>query len=283
MDPARVDRLLQYALACAAQREPPANELSRRALVFYVYAADLGYAQMTGESYTGAGWRFGARGLEAPEVDARIAAATAAIRVEPRRSVDGERDDGEDDEAREDRGDGGLDDLGEGGDFDDRVDLDDLRDGRDDDDDDRQTFACVDRGLLEALDPELPLRASRALRRAFRDYGADVRGLACELLRARPVILTAPGERLDMSLAVETATSPDPAGDGLTIKQRKRRQSAPLHRADAASYRLSGFRLSAEALAILDAWLAWFFTGAVAEDGDLLAAHTTLRELFGDG
>ena len=77
--------------------------------------------------------------------------------------------------------------------------------------------------------------------------------------------------------------SPDPAGDGLTIKQRKRRQSAPLHRADAASYRLSGFRLSAEALAILDAWLAWFFTGAVAEDGDLLAAHTTLRELFGDG
>jgi hypothetical protein len=59
--------------------------------------------------------------------------------------------------------------------------------------------------------------------------------------------------------------------------------AAPLHRADAASYRLSGFRLSAEALSILDAWLAWFWTGTIAEDGDLLAAHTTLRELFGEG
>lgn len=59
--------------------------------------------------------------------------------------------------------------------------------------------------------------------------------------------------------------------------------ATPLHRADTASYRLTGFRLSAEALAVVDAWLAWFWTGTVAEDGDLMAAHTTLRELFGDG
>jgi hypothetical protein len=212
MDPVRVDRLLQYALACAAQREPPANELSRRALVLYVYAADLGYAQAHGESYTGADWRFGARGLAAPEVDARIAPATASIGVAPllpfQREVDG---DGEAEDGLWDEG--GLDD--EAGDLEDELD--------DELDDDRQRYACRDRGLLEALDPELPLRASRALRGAHRAHGGDVRGLLGELLRARPFLLTAPGEALDMRLAVEPAAPPEPAGDGLTVKQRKRR------------------------------------------------------------
>ncbi|MEZ4381183.1 MAG: hypothetical protein R3A79_07530 [Nannocystaceae bacterium] len=58
-------------------------------------------------------------------------------------------------------------------------------------------------------------------------------------------------------------------------------QAGPLHRADTASYRLTGYRLSAAALELLDAWMAWFWTGTIAEDSDLLAAHTTLRELFG--
>lgn len=229
MDPVRVDLLLQYALACAAQREPPANELSRRALVLYVYAADLGYAQAHGESYTGASWRFGARGLEAPEVEARVTPATAAIGVAPLRSlgVDDGGDEGHEGEGDvEGDEDGVLDGVGEGFDgFDDIggfADLDDRDDGHPEGHD-RQLYPCRDRGLLEALDPQLPLRASRALRRAFRTHGADLRGLVAELLRARPLIQTAPGEPVDMTRATEPAAAPEPAGDGLTAKQRKRR------------------------------------------------------------
>ncbi|MEZ4381182.1 MAG: hypothetical protein R3A79_07525 [Nannocystaceae bacterium] len=219
MDPRRVDRLLQYALACAAQREPPV-ELSPRALALYVYAADLAHAQATGEPCSGAAWYFDGHGPQAPEVDARVAPAMAAIGVEPRpagAAQDAEEDaDAADDRADEGDGDGEdeEDDLawGEGGEG--RGDALELA---------RPVYVCGDRGLLDALDGDLPLRASRGLRRAFRGHGSDLRGLLGELLCARPLLAAAPGERLDLRGARGPAAAAEEARDGATAKQRKRR------------------------------------------------------------
>ncbi|MCA9716631.1 MAG: hypothetical protein KC468_18310, partial [Myxococcales bacterium] len=52
-----------------------------------------------------------------------------------------------------------------------------------------------------------------------------------------------------------------------------------LHREHRELVRFTGFRLAQGALELLDDWLMWWFTGRVPEGGDLLAAHTMLREL----
>lgn len=57
-------------------------------------------------------------------------------------------------------------------------------------------------------------------------------------------------------------------------------QSFPLHRQHTDLFRMTGFRLASDALAVLEDWQQWLLTGKLPADGDLYAAHTTLRELL---
>ncbi|MCA9719579.1 MAG: hypothetical protein KC468_33240, partial [Myxococcales bacterium] len=86
MDPERVDRLLVYAVACAAHHEPPRDELTREHLYKLVYLADLEHARGAGRGagYTGARWVFGRRGPRCPALADRLDDALARAGAELR-------------------------------------------------------------------------------------------------------------------------------------------------------------------------------------------------------
>lgn len=80
-DEARIDRLIQLALATAAREDELRNQqLGPIHLVKYVYLADLAHAEAHGgQTFTGARWRFHHFGPWAEEVFRRIDPAAQAI------------------------------------------------------------------------------------------------------------------------------------------------------------------------------------------------------------
>jgi len=83
-----VDRLLQFAVACAAEEDFPNHELRPIHLLKYLYLADLEYAkENNGETYTGADWEFLHFGPWCGAVQDRIEPALSRIGVQPRSFV----------------------------------------------------------------------------------------------------------------------------------------------------------------------------------------------------
>lgn len=83
MDPSRVDSIMQYALAEARQNEDWRDrQLGPIHLIKYVYLADLEHAERTGETFTGAPWRFYHFGPYCTEVWRRTDPAMEAMGAE---------------------------------------------------------------------------------------------------------------------------------------------------------------------------------------------------------
>ena len=83
MDPSRIDSIMQYALAEAGQNEDWMDRRLRPIhLIKYVYLADLEHAERTGETFTGAPWRFYHFGPYCAEVWERVDPAMDAMRAE---------------------------------------------------------------------------------------------------------------------------------------------------------------------------------------------------------
>lgn len=80
MDTARIDIVLQYALAAAGERDGGEREVTVTQLVKYAYLADVAYAaQHGGATFTGAPWTFSHLGPHAAEVEARVAPVARRI------------------------------------------------------------------------------------------------------------------------------------------------------------------------------------------------------------
>ena len=94
MDLSKVDLVLQFALAVAAQEDEYAQrELGPIHLLKYVYLADLAFARRHGgETFTGTAWKFYHFGPWSPEVFGRIAPATTSIHARERRFESDYRD-----------------------------------------------------------------------------------------------------------------------------------------------------------------------------------------------
>ncbi|MBM9515045.1 hypothetical protein [Desulfogranum marinum] len=96
MDQAKVDKIIQYILAVAAQGWGDYNsrEVGPIHIIKYVYLADLAYArQNNGETYTGVNWRFHHYGPWSLEVFQRIEPAGLAIGASKRTITDTPYDD----------------------------------------------------------------------------------------------------------------------------------------------------------------------------------------------
>src|SRR5258708_38635416 len=81
MDAQRVDLLIQYALAVAAEEDHPRDrELRPIHLIKYCYIADLAYArEHDGQSYTGTPWQFYHYGPWSLDLYRRLEPAAKAI------------------------------------------------------------------------------------------------------------------------------------------------------------------------------------------------------------
>ncbi len=83
MNTARVDLLIQYALAVASENDWMDRELGPIHLIKYVYLADLDYASRNkGQTYTGLNWQFFRFGPWTSEVLNRIEPALVSIAAE---------------------------------------------------------------------------------------------------------------------------------------------------------------------------------------------------------
>jgi hypothetical protein len=91
----RADLLLKFILAAAGQEERDERELGSIHLLKYAYLGDLAYAEShSGETFTGAPWRFYNFGPWSEELFARIEPAAESVGAEARRfsSAYSERD-----------------------------------------------------------------------------------------------------------------------------------------------------------------------------------------------
>lgn len=81
MDTAKVDKIIQYALAVAASEDDfRSRELGPIHLLKYVYLADLAWAERhQGETYTGVHWQFYNFGPWSPDAHSRIEPACLSI------------------------------------------------------------------------------------------------------------------------------------------------------------------------------------------------------------
>jgi len=95
VDAARIEAVLGYALAVAAQADDwQQRELGPIHLLKYLYLADLGYAQTHGgESFTGVDWRFHKFGPWSARAFERIEPTMAALHAERREFISRYRDD----------------------------------------------------------------------------------------------------------------------------------------------------------------------------------------------
>ncbi|MBI2840461.1 MAG: hypothetical protein HYX75_19250 [Acidobacteria bacterium] len=76
----RIDRVLQFILAAAGQRDPAEQELGPIHLIKYVYLGDLAHAERNnGQTYTGAPWKFYHFGPWSVEIFERVDPALLAV------------------------------------------------------------------------------------------------------------------------------------------------------------------------------------------------------------
>lgn len=163
MDPQKVDLVIQYALAVAAEAEDFKNrELGPIHLIKLVYLADLAYAEENeGKTFSGAPWRFHHFGPWAVDVYHRLGPATRAIDALERRFPSQYKEE------------------------------------------DAFRWKAQEPGLADRLEPRLPFSVANTVRRHVRTYGNDTAGLLHYVYRTAPMLQAAPGETLDFHSAVE--------------------------------------------------------------------------------
>jgi hypothetical protein len=190
VDTVKVDLLLEYALAVAAEADDPfARRLGKIHLLKYAYLADLAYAEKHGTTFTGAPWRFYHYGPWDAGVCNRIDPVIARVGADEytwqstnyesdtvRWSLNG-------DEAKV---------------------------------------------LLAELDRKLPAFITLAIRRAVRSFGNDTSSLLHHVYTTAPMLHAAPGQTLDFAVAKVEVVSTDEPGDAVkpTARELKRREEA---------------------------------------------------------
>jgi len=190
MNAERVDLLIQYALALAAEKEPFERELGPIHLLKYVYLGDLAYASRNGgATFTGADWKFFKFGPWSNAVHDRIRPAVQGLRTDERRF------DFTDDEGDEGQG----------------V---------------RWKLASRPDPLIEEIEKQIPGLLASAMRRAVREFGADTPGLLHHVYRTRPMLHAAPLDMLDFSRAVPEPIPQFEKPQELTAKQKKKLRAA---------------------------------------------------------
>lgn len=166
MDTHTVDVIIQYALAVARIEHDEAwqfRELGPLHLIKYVYLADLNHAEKTGESLTGAPWRFYHYGPWTRDVYLRLGPAAEAIGATERHFSSQYRDDNV------------------------RWKVTDLRQAEE---------------VQQMLERQLPLLVALAVRRAVHEWANDTYALLHHVYATLPMLNAAPNEHLDFSLAM---------------------------------------------------------------------------------
>lgn len=194
MDTARVDQILQYALAVASEADEPFDRrLGKIHLIKYVYLADLAHAEKYGVTFTGAPWRFYHYGPWDLGVCNRIEpvlkdigaiehvwASTNYDTDTVRWSIDSE-------EAKE---------------------------------------------LIRDLDKALPVHITLELRRDVRKFGNDTSSLLHGVYTTVPMLHAAPNQFFDFAIAQKPSKQPEAPTSAPTVKEIKRRREAVLKISD---------------------------------------------------
>lgn len=166
MIPERVDKILQFALARAAQEDFENRELGPIHLLKLVYLADTEYAAThEGNTFTEVPWRFHHFGPWDFPAYERIAPVMAQIgaKARPVLSV--------------------------------RYESETTFWSLD-------PWDAVTGRLYESLDSELPAPMTRAVTRAIHEYGRDTSGLLDFVYKTPPMTIAAPGDILDFSCMI---------------------------------------------------------------------------------
>jgi len=185
----RVDQILQYALARAAQEDFGNRELGPIHLLKLVYLADLDYAKFhEGQTFTETPWQFHHYGPWDFGAFSRISPVMAGIGASAR-TVTSVRYESESTFWS--------------------------LNPRDSD----------TRDLYDSLDRVLPTSMTMAITRAVHDLGRDTSALLDFVYRTPPMTLAAPGELLDFSVVAYRPVPPAPVGqEPLTPQSLSRRQ-----------------------------------------------------------
>jgi hypothetical protein len=190
MDAERVDLLIQYALAIAAQNDWNDRELGPIHLLKYVYLGDLAHAARNGgATFTGADWNFYKFGPWSNAVHDRIRPAVEKLRaVERTFAFTG--DSGEDGEGVRWRLDG-------------EPDL---------------VIAEIERSLTGTV--------TTAVRRYVREFAGNTSDLLHYVYRTEPILHAAPNERLLFAYAVPEHVAPVDEPKELSENQKKKLRQA---------------------------------------------------------
>lgn len=157
----RVDLLIQYALAVAAEEDHPYDrELRPIHLIKYCYLADLAYARdHQGQSYTGTSWQFYHYGPWSRDLFLRVDPAARELGAEEKRFSTARQEDAVSWSLKRGK----------------------LR--------------------PEELEAEIPPDAANAIKRAVHEFGSDTVSLLHHVYTTEPMLNAAPGERLDLAKA----------------------------------------------------------------------------------
>jgi hypothetical protein len=186
MDAAKVDLIVQYALAVAAREDDDFDrELGPIHLLKFVYLADLAHAEKRGDTYTGAPWIFHHYGPWSVAVHNRIESAATAI--------------------------GALKEVRPS-----KFDSDFVRWSLPEHEDDAER-------LFDKLDRQLPSEVAAAVKRGVRQFGKNTPGLLNYVYTTKPMLRAAPSEQLVFEREEDASaeTSPAPAA---TLSKRKRKE-----------------------------------------------------------
>lgn len=190
MDAERVDLLIQYALAIAAQNDWGNRELGPIHLLKYVYLGDLAHAaRNNGATFTEADWRFYKFGPWSSAVHERIRPAIGRVNAAERR-FSYEDDNGED---------------GEG-----------IR-WRLEEQPDR---------LIAEIERKIPGSLATAIRRYVQEYAGNTSDLLHFVYRTEPMLHAAPDERLSFEHAVPEPQPQFEQPEELNDRQRKKLRAA---------------------------------------------------------
>ena len=113
----------------------------------------------------------------------------------------------------------------------------------------------------------------------MRKHGSDTVRLLHDVYKTYPMLRAAPGEVLDFN--------PPPVEDSRKQRKDHNAEFVPISKTKAIlrldqlqpigrhgeSFELTRFRLSMDALAILDEWMSWLLTGDLPTDGGLAAVR----------
>ncbi len=208
----RIDQILQYALARAAQADDfRERELGPIHLLKYVYLADLAYAKSNdGATYTGTDWRFHHFGPWSADVHGRITPALVEQAGAATRSVPSPSGD-------------------------DYV---------------PYQFSTSQADQIEAaIGPRLPPNVSGALARAVHEHRSDTADLLRHVYLTAPMLAARPNDALDFASTIEPdEPSVPPAPRVRRTTAEKRRRTAALEAGRTRIRQLVAKRRSARAV-----------------------------------